>query len=92
MSTPSAAIVRCSCRAAPTSSARDAFGNTILTAAAVGDDLETIRMVLDAGVDPNTAGVTRITPLVYARTTATRQSPVCCSQRARTPARPPTYL
>jgi ankyrin repeat protein len=66
MSTPSAAIVRALVSRGADLKARDAFGNTILTAAAVGDDLETIRMVLDAGVDPNTAGVTRITPLVYA--------------------------
>ena len=44
--------------------AKDAFGNTILTAAAIGNDLNTLRIALDAGVDVNTAGVTGITPLM----------------------------
>src|SRR4029453_10760046 len=45
--------------------ARDAFGNTVLAAAAMGNDLTTIRAALDAGVDVNAAGVTGITPLMF---------------------------
>jgi ankyrin repeat protein len=46
--------------------ARDAFGNTILTAATIGNDLETIRTLVDAGVNVNAAGVTGMTPLIVA--------------------------
>jgi ankyrin repeat protein len=42
---------------------KDAFGNTLLTAAAVGNDLDTMRLALDAGVDPSASGVTGVTPL-----------------------------
>ena len=66
MSTPSSEIVRYLVSRGADLKARDAFGNTMLTAAAVGDDVETVRMALDAGVDPNVVGATRITPLVYA--------------------------
>ncbi|HEX7140787.1 MAG TPA: ankyrin repeat domain-containing protein, partial [Vicinamibacterales bacterium] len=66
MSTPSAAIVRYLVSRGADLKARDAFGNTMLTAAAVGDDVETVRIVLDAGVDPNAVGATRMSPLVYA--------------------------
>ena len=36
------------------------------TAAAYGNDLDTIRLVIDAGVDVNAAGVTGVTPLLGA--------------------------
>ena len=45
---------------------KDAFQNTTLTAAAYGNDLDTIRLILDAGVDVNAAGVTGVTPLLGA--------------------------
>ena len=66
MSTPSAEIVRFLAARGTDLKARDAFGNTMLTAAAIGDDVETVRLLLDAGVDPNAVGATRVTPLVYA--------------------------
>ena len=66
MSTPSSQIVRYLVSRGADLKARDAFGNTMLTAAAVGNDAETVRMVLEAGVDPNAVGATKITPLVFA--------------------------
>lgn len=45
---------------------RDAFGNTMLNAAAAGNDLETIRLMLAAGIDVNAASVTGLTPLITA--------------------------
>jgi ankyrin repeat protein len=66
MSAPSAEIVRYLVSHGADIKAKDAFGNTILTAAAVGDDVETVRMALDGGVEPNAVGATRISPLVYA--------------------------
>src|SRR6185295_12092881 len=46
--------------------AKDVFQNTTLTAAAYGNDLDTIRLILDAGVDVNAAGATGVTPLLGA--------------------------
>lgn len=66
MSAPSAEIVRYLVSHGADLKAKDGFGNTMLTAAAVGDDVETVRMALDAGVDPNAVGATRVSPLVYA--------------------------
>ena len=66
MSAPSAEIVRYLASHGADLNAKDVFGNTILTAAAVGDDVETVRMALEGGVDPNAVGATRISALVYA--------------------------
>ena len=65
MSDESAEIVKYLAAKGADFKARDAFGNTILTAAAMGNDLNTIRTVLDAGVDVNAAGSTGMTPLMY---------------------------
>jgi ankyrin repeat protein len=46
--------------------AKDVFQNTILTAAATGDDAATLGIVLDAGVDVNAVGVNGVTPLMIA--------------------------
>ena len=64
MSDQSADIVKYLAGKGADFNARDAFGNTILTAAASGNDLNTIRAALDAGVDVNAAGATGITPLM----------------------------
>ena len=64
MSEPSAPIVRLLASKGADVKVRDAFGNTTLVAAAVGNDLDTIRFVLDAGVDVNEAGKMNVTPLV----------------------------
>ncbi len=66
MSEPSAAIVQSLIAKGADVHAKDAFQNTTLTAAAYGNDLETIRLVLDAGVDVNATGVTGVTPLLGA--------------------------
>jgi ankyrin repeat protein len=42
----------------------DSFKNTILNAAAAGNDTETIRMIIAAGVDVNAANVLGMTPLI----------------------------
>jgi ankyrin repeat protein len=42
----------------------DSFKNTILNAAAAGNDIETIRMIINAGVDVNAANVIGTTPLI----------------------------
>jgi ankyrin repeat protein len=65
MSDESAAIVTYLAGKGADFKARDAFGNTILTAAASGNDLNTIRASLDAGVDVNAAGATGVTPLMF---------------------------
>jgi len=76
MSDQSADIVRYLVAKGADLKARDAFGNTILTAAAVGNDLGTIRIALDAGVDVNAVGATGMTPLLlsagYANVAATK--------------------
>jgi len=64
MSDQSAEIVRYLVAKGADLRARDAFGNTFLTAAAVGNDLSTIRIALDAGVDVNAVGATTLTPLL----------------------------
>lgn len=66
MSEPSASIVRHLIAKGARLEARDAFQNTALTAATMGNDLETIRLMVDAGIDVNAAGVTRVTPLLGA--------------------------
>ena len=66
MSEPSADIVRLLSARGADFRAKDAFGNTTLTAAAYGNDLDTIRLALAAGVDVNTAGETGVTPLLGA--------------------------
>ncbi len=66
MSTPSADIVRFLASRGANMKARDAFQNTMLSAAAIGDDVETVRIALEAGVDPNAAGVTGLAPLISA--------------------------
>jgi ankyrin repeat protein len=43
---------------------KDAFGNTMLNAAAIGNDLKTIRIMVDAGIDVNGAGINGVTPLM----------------------------
>ena len=76
MSDQSADIVRYLVANGADLKTRDAFGNTILTAAAVGNDLSTIRIALDAGVDVNAVGATGLTPLLlsagYANVAATK--------------------
>jgi len=76
MSDQSADIVRYLVAKGADLKARDAFGNTILTAAVVGNDLNTIRIALDAGVDVNAVGATGLTPLLvsagYANIEATK--------------------
>lgn len=66
MSDQSSEIVRYLVAKGANLKAKDAFGNTILTAAATGNDLNTIRIALDAGVDVNAAGPTGLTPLLLA--------------------------
>lgn len=66
MSANSAPIVRLLTAGGANISAKDAFGNTVLTAAAYGNDLDTLRLCLDAGVDVNAVGVTGATPLLGA--------------------------
>ena len=46
--------------------AKDAFQNTLLVAAAVGNNLDVMRMAIDAGVDPSAAGATGATALYMA--------------------------
>jgi ankyrin repeat protein len=65
MSDGSADIVRYLVSKGADIKARDAFGNTVLTAAANGNDLNTIRLALDAGVDVNAVGATGVTPLLF---------------------------
>ena len=64
MSDHSADIVRYLAAKGADLKAKDAFGNTVLAAATTGNDLDTIRLVLDGGVDANTTGVTGVTPLL----------------------------
>ena len=64
MSDESAEIVKYLAGKGADFKARDAFGNTTLAAAAIGNDMATIRAVLDAGVDVNAAGATGVTPLM----------------------------
>jgi N-acyl-D-amino-acid deacylase len=66
MSDPSADIVRLLIAKGADVKAKDAFQNTMLNAAAVGDDAATIRIMLDAGIDANAAGVTGMSPLIAA--------------------------
>jgi ankyrin repeat protein len=66
MSEPSASIVRYLVSKGARLEARDAFQNTALTAATMGNDLDTIRLMVDAGIDVNAAGVTGVTPLLGA--------------------------
>ena len=66
MSEPSASIVRHLVSKGAHLEVRDAFQNTALTAATMGNDLETIRLMVDAGIDVNAAGVTGVTPLLGA--------------------------
>ncbi len=42
----------------------DGYKNTTLNAAAAGNDTETIRLIIDAGVDVNAANVLGLTPLI----------------------------
>jgi ankyrin repeat protein len=60
----SAAIVRQLVAAGADLTAKDAFQNTVLAAAATGNDIDTIRIALDAGIDVNAAGITGLTPLM----------------------------
>jgi ankyrin repeat protein len=64
MSDPSAGIVRLLMAKGADVHARDVFGNTILNAAAVGNDIATIRIAIDAGLDVNGAGVNGLTALI----------------------------
>jgi ankyrin repeat protein len=64
MSDGSAPIVRALAARGADLKVKDAFQNTVLTAAAMGNDMDTIRMALDAGVDVNAAGVTGLMPLM----------------------------
>ena len=63
MSDKSVAIVRLLIEHGANVQAKD-FLNTALRAAAFGNDTETIRLLLDAGVDPNAADLPGITPLM----------------------------
>jgi ankyrin repeat protein len=66
MSNPSAEIVRLLTAKGADLRAKDRFENTVLTAAAYGNDLATMRLALDAGVDVNAADVIGATPLLGA--------------------------
>jgi ankyrin repeat protein len=66
MSERSAPIVRLLASKGADLKATDAFKNTLLIAAAVGNDSDTIRLALEAGVDPSAASVTGITALFMA--------------------------
>jgi ankyrin repeat protein len=66
MSDPSADIVRLLIAKGADITARDRFQNTVLNAAAVGNDTATIRIVLDHALDVNGAGVNGMTPLITA--------------------------
>ena len=64
MSERSAPIVRLLLSKGADAKAKDAFQNTLLAAAAVGNDVETMQIAIGAGVDVNAAGMTGMTPLV----------------------------
>ena len=64
MSDHSAEIVRLLVAKGADVKATDSFKNTTLSAAAVGNDTDTIGMMIEAGVDVNAAGVTGLTPLM----------------------------
>jgi len=64
MSNPSADVVRLLVTRGADVKVTDALKNTTLNAAAAGDDIGTIRFMLDAGVDANGAGVTGLSPLI----------------------------
>jgi ankyrin repeat protein len=64
MSDQSAGTVRLLAAKGADLKVKDAFQNTALTAAATGNDLETIRIALDAGVDVNAESMTGLTPLM----------------------------
>src|SRR3954454_6217447 len=66
MRNPSVEIVRLLTAKGADLRARDSFQNTILTAAAYGNDLATMRLALEAGVDVNAADVIGVTPLLGA--------------------------
>lgn len=66
MSEPSAAIAKMLIAKGADVKARDAFGNTMVNAAAVGNDLETLRIMVDAGVEVDAGGATGVTPLIFA--------------------------
>ncbi len=66
MSDHSAAIVRLLIEKGADVKAMDMFKNTTLRAAALGNDLETMRSLIDAGVDVNAADMAGITPLMIA--------------------------
>ena len=66
MSEHSAEIARLLIAKGANVKAMDAFKNTMLNAAAAGNDTETIRLMLDAGVDVNAAATTGLTPLMLA--------------------------
>ena len=66
MSDRSAAIVRFLLGKGANAKATDEFGNTTLVAAALGNDTETIRALIDAGVDVNAANKLGLTPLMGA--------------------------
>jgi ankyrin repeat protein len=66
MSDGSAPIVRLLIAKGANPKGRDVFQNTMLTAAAVGNDLDTMRVFVDAGVDVNAVGVTGLSPLIAA--------------------------
>ena len=56
MGEPSAEIVRVLIARGADVKTMDAFGNTLVTAAAAGNDLATLKIALDAGIDANGAG------------------------------------
>ncbi len=64
MSDHSAPIVRLLIAHGANVQARDFLKTTALRAAAFGNDLETIRLLLDAGIDPNAVDLPGISPLM----------------------------
>jgi ankyrin repeat protein len=64
MSDRSAATVRLLLAKGADPKVTDSFKNTLLNAAAAGNDIETIRMIIDSRVDVNAANVLGMTPLM----------------------------
>jgi len=64
MSDPSADIVRLLVAKGADVKTKDAFGNTVLNAAVVGNDMATIHLMVDAGLDVNAGSVDGVTPLM----------------------------
>jgi len=66
MSDPSADIARLLIAKGANPKIKDKYNNTMLNAAAAGNDAETVQLMIDAGVDVNAGPLTGLTPLMQA--------------------------